>query len=113
MVNREQAMEIARIILQQMGGHLKAMVGASDILALNGEHYPTGGLQFTFKGNRKMNKCLIILDASDTYTVQFWNCRFNKRTFDATMDKVAEFGGVYNDMLIGLFEETTGLYLTL
>lgn len=103
---RQVAMEIAR----QMGGQgrLKAMVNARDWLILE-----DGGLQFTFSGKRGMNKCLVHYNADDTYTMEFWYCKLNKRTYDYTMDLKKSFEHIYFDMLIPLFEETTGLYLSL
>ena len=99
--------EIAATIVEQLGGmgRLSAMVNARDWVALD------KGLQFTFAGKRGMNKCLVHLNADDTYTLELWNCRIRKGEFINEMKYQAE--GVYFDMLVDLFERHTGLYLSL
>ena len=96
--------EIANIILEQMGGghKLNVMVGAQNFVATN------KGLQFNFKGCRRTNKITISLDPSDTYTVQFW--RITNRP---VLHLVETYTDIYADNLIPLFEKFTGLYLTL
>jgi len=97
--------QIAKTIIAQMGGtgKLSAMVNGRQYLILE------AGVQFTFSGKRGMNKCVVKLTPADTYDMEFWY--INART--AKCVKKAEFKGVYNDMLIDLFETTTGLYLSL
>jgi hypothetical protein len=99
--------QVAMTIIRQMGGmsKLRAMVRAKDFVALE------SGVQFGFKGNRKMNKCVIKLNGMDLYDVEFWNIRITSKTFKT--DMVAEFNDCFNDMLINIFESTTGLYLSL
>lgn len=105
----EEKMEIANTIIRQMGGgRLRAMVGACDILALD------AGVQFRFKGSKKANKVTIELTLMDTYNVTFYKIgRLNKKTFDMPIEVVNKTEGAYEDMLIPLFEKTTGLYLSL
>lgn len=95
----------AETIIKQMGGTriLSAMIGARNFAG------DETSIQFSFKGSRKVNKCRIILDASDTYTLELW--KINKRTFEMT--KVYELDGLYHDMLTPVFEQETGLYLSL
>lgn len=97
-------MEIANTILQQMGGanRIAAMTGAQ-FLALD------NGVQFRFKGSRIANSCRVILDPSDTYTVEFH--KITKRGLNCKV--VKSLSGVYCDMLTEIFESTTGLYLSL
>jgi hypothetical protein len=109
---KSEALAIANTILDQMGGlnRLRAMVGADQALAIE------SGVQFAFKGCRKANKCVVRLDPSDTYTVEFWACRpvrFNARTGAMTGGavKVSESSDVYADSLVQVFEGATGLYL--
>ena len=118
---RDEQIEIANTILQQMGGHgrLKAMVGINKHCALN------AGLQFSFKGSRKMNKVSIELNSMDRYDVKFYkiptlrsDCSPNAldryfENIEKCKTPVAEFGGLYSDMLINTFEDTTGLRLSL
>ena len=96
---------VANTILKQMGGagKLSAMVSAHDFVG------DKDSLQFGFKGSRKANKCRVILDPTDTYTLEFW--KYNKRTFD--IQQVGSFEGLYADMLKPVFESETGLYLSL
>jgi len=102
-VTRNQ--EIAAIIIEQLGGigKLSAMVGANGFLAID------NGLQFTFKGWRKANKCIITLDGSDLYTMTMG--RLNKKTYD--FKEAYNQEGLYWSMLKPEFERTTGLYLSL
>jgi len=80
------------------------MVGASNFVG--SEEW----VQFSFKGTRKANKCRVVYDyGQDLYTFELW--KYNRRTMEMT--PIFELEGVYADMLIKLFEEETGLYLTL
>ena len=102
----DRDLTVAKIIIQQMGGfgRLKAMVGAHDFVG------DENSVQFGFKGCRKANKCRVILDyGSDTYNFELWH--LNKRTWD--FSKVYEIEGIYFDMLKPIFEDETGLYLSL
>ena len=94
--------EIATTILMQLGGGKAiAMAGITNSLAID------NGLQFSFKGSRKVNKCVVKLDAMDTYTFELW------KITKTVVKKVYSLDGVYEDMLIELFESETGLYLSL
>ena len=116
---RDEKIEIANTIIDQMGGYrrLSAMVGIKDHCALD------AGLQFGFKGSRKINKVSIELNAMDTYNVKFFkiptlrsNC--GPKALDKYFEKieicktpVAEFDNLYCDQLVDTFEQTTGLDL--
>lgn len=97
--------EIANVILSQMGGagRVRAMTGAKHFIAIE------DGVQFDFPNRcRSRGNCVrIVLDASDTYTVSF----YNKSRKGA--DKVREVCGVYCDGLKSLFENQTGLRLSI
>ena len=105
--------EIAQTIIQQMGGfgRLQAMVGAKDFVALTPSeseaHGP--GILFNFKGSRKANKCRVTLSWNDTYRFELY--KYNRRTLKCP--KVFEIDDIYCDMIIQIFEEETGLYLSL
>ena len=101
----DERKQIAATIIMQLGGlgKLRAMIGATDFIALE------NGLQFSFKGNRKINKCVIMLDPMDTYTFQLWYIFVRNGNFHL----VYELENVYNDMLISLFQDETGLDLSL
>jgi hypothetical protein len=98
------ATRIADTILAQLGGMgvLSMMLGAKQFVALE------SGVQFRFaaKGLRGINTCVVKLDPSDTYTVEFWSVR------GAKSRKVGESSDVYADSLRDVFEHATGLYLT-
>lgn len=97
--------QIANTILQQMGGagRIMAMTGARQFLT------SANSVQFKFKGSRKANCVRVTLDPTDTYTVEFH--KVTKRGLE--VKEVKALSGVYCDMLIELFESTTGLYLTM
>lgn len=100
---REEKMEVAQTILNQLGGHkFVVMTGAKNIYALD------SGLQFGLPGGRGftkhgINKVQVILDPSDTYTVKFIKIRKMEKTYEM------EYSNVYNDMLQSVFREATGL----
>jgi hypothetical protein len=97
--------QLAQTIINQMGGtgRLSAMIGANNFVTTE------NGVQFSFKGSRKANRCTVTLDASDTYTMKLY--KVNARTFDFSM--TAEHEDLYWDMLKPVFERETGLYLSL
>ena len=90
--------QIAKTIMQQMGGRLKTMLGAKNIRAL------PSGLAFSWP-NRKRSKgnyIEIVLTGRDDYDMEFFNLsKHDKKS-------VKKFQGVYADQLISTFEEHTG-----
>lgn len=105
MYTKEDKLAIAQKIVKQLGGlgKIRAMVNGRDFLALD------AGVQFTFSGKRGMNKCVVKLNGMDTYDVEFWYVNARK----GTCVQKAEYNDVYADMLVDIFESTTGLYLLL
>jgi hypothetical protein len=97
--------QIAETIIQQMGGagRITAMVGAKDFM------YGEGYVTFKFKGSRKMNVVKIQLNSMDLYDVTFM--KYSPKNLDCKT--VKEFEGIYCDQLKELFENQTGLYLSL
>ena len=97
------SMAIAETILRQMGGtgRLSVMVGAYQFVALE------DGVKFRFKGSKKANLVMVKLTARDTYDVEF----FKMAKFDYKQIAVVE--DVYADQLRRVFEQMTGLYLSL
>lgn len=95
--------EVGLTILDQLGGtdKLHAMVGTHCITLLD------NGVRFKFKGSRIANCCEIILNGLDLYDVTFYRIR------GTDCVTTSEEQDIYCDMLIDLFEENTGLYLTL
>lgn len=93
---------VAQEILKQLGGagRLKMFTGANQFVA-----YPSG-VSFRIK-NRSINYVKITLNAMDTYDVYF------AKVSGAKMINEKEFNNIYNDQLVSLFEENTGMYLSL
>lgn len=89
------------------GGKLRAMLGVKEFVSLAEKEGQLGGLRFRFKGSRKVNLIEAILAPDDTYTMQFY--KLGK--FECNL--VKEFSGFYCDGLISVFEDFTGLQLSL
>jgi len=110
MITTEEHKAIATEILRQLGGNkFKVMTGAYQPLAL--DNTPHGGLQIRFKGSRKANCLRVIVDAMDTYTVEFW--RLPRKIPKKQPKPVKVYEGVYNDMLQDIFKDVTGLETSL
>ncbi len=95
---------IAQAILTQLGGpsRLGIMIGAK-LFTDTGS-----GATFRFAGNPKVgNHVRIEVDATDTYHVTFHFIRGTN--FRVTR----EYTGIYADGLRAIFEQHTGLYLSL
>lgn len=97
----------AEIILSQLGGsgRLGIMIGATSFFSADEGRT----LQFSFKGCREANKVTITLNSLDTYDIKFYKFNARKPNFEP----VKTFDGIYTDMIMDVFEQFTGLYLTL
>lgn len=94
---------VGKTILDQMGGYgrLKMMIGLNQIINL-----PQGvGFKWPNKQISKGNYVEIILTPADLYNMTFYNVSMRGKR------KVKEYRGIYNDMLVDLFEKQTGWYL--
>lgn len=106
-MNTDTVPTVPEIILQQLSGgrsgRLVAMIGAHSFNA--------GDRTLTFKYKARArngsNCCRIRLDATDTYEVEFLSVRSGQ------VRPKSQHDGIYADMLTGLFERETGLYLRL
>ncbi|NJN07554.1 MAG: hypothetical protein HC815_06005 [Richelia sp. RM1_1_1] len=100
----EISKEIAEIILQQLGGKgkLVMMIGVWNIKVED------NSVSFRFKGSQVANYIKIILDASDTYNLEFMLINSAK----GICEEKEKYSMIYADMLISTFEEYTGLYLS-
>ena len=97
MTAAERNQEISATILSQLGRTFWHMVGGKSPVAID------SGVQFGFtKGNQGINKVVITLNGSDTYDLKFW--RIGK-----TIKEVVGVGDIYNDQLLDIFENITGL----
>lgn len=97
--------EIAHTILAQLGGRrFTSMTGAKDLLAIE------SGLQFKLPARFAkdgINCVRIVLDPSDTYTVEFG--KITRRQGLPHYAVLASYDETYCDQLEGLFEDVTGL----
>jgi len=95
-------MEIAKTILQQLGGQgrLIMFTGANNFVALK------NGVTFKIK-NRKVNFIKITLNSLDLYDVYFY------KLAAGNLKLISEHNDIYFDELIPLFEKQTGMYLSL
>jgi hypothetical protein len=103
----EMEMNVAKEILAQLGGNkFCAMTGAKQFVGTANElrfKLPGGG-GFATSG---INYVVVRLEASDTYTVEFYRVRAMKMTL------VSKHQDVYNDALQSVFTMATGLYTNL
>ena len=90
----------AHTLIQQFGGPgvLRSFVAAHSFVQSKEENW----LRFKFKGSRKVNCLKVTLNSLDLYKMEFYSPRGKL---------VKEVDGVYCDMLVDIFEKTTGLYL--
>ncbi len=98
-----QSLDVAKTILSQLGGagNLAMMCGCKDFAA------DVNSVQFKVGSNaKKVTACRVVLEPSDTYTVEFYAGRGLK------MRKTAEHSDVYADQLRKFFETETGMYLS-
>ena len=91
---------VAQTILDQLGGRrFLVMTGAKNLV------YSDNSLQMSLPRNKaKANKLIIKLNDLDLYDVEFGSIRGVNYTVKARTENV------YNDMLVSMFEGTTGLY---
>lgn len=99
-------MTVASVILNQLGGNrFRMMTGAFNLVSTD------NSLMLNFKGSRKANKMIVVLEDDDTYRVEF----FKMPSIHAMMngkepELVAKISGVYCDQLQPVFTSVTGLY---
>ena len=92
---------VAQTIADQIGRVAFVMMGAKNLLGSE-DH-----LQFQIRGSKKVNRIVVKLEPSDTYTVKFYTGSALK------IRQVAEVSDVYADSLRRVIESETGLYLSL
>ena len=96
----ERNLEIARTIINQMGGNrVKMFTGTKQFVAID------NGVQFRFPNRSGYNFVSITLTGSDLYNMRF--CKIRK--YDIAKEETIE--EMYFDQLIETFENKTGLYL--
>jgi len=100
---QQTELTVAQTILSQLGGAgtLAMMCGCKQFLG------DENSVQFKVGTNgKKVTVCRIVIDPSDTYTVEFYAGR------GINLRKVYECSDVYADMLREIFETQTGMYLS-
>jgi len=99
---KKEKLQIAKTILEQLGGHqFVVMTGAKNLTSLgNGLSFKLPGAGFTKNG---INYVKIILDPSDTYTVEFGRTRGTEYKIINTLNDI------YFDVLQEVFTRETGL----
>ncbi len=107
-MTREDKVHVAKVILSQLGGNkFIAMTGCKNLVALNTDDYPFGGLRLGLAKNKTAANILTItLNGMDTYDMTFTSVRLGKQL---SVKVVKELNGVYDDMLTDIFKEVTGL----
>lgn len=98
-------MQVAQTILEQIGGNrFRAMTGAKDFIGMS------NGLMFRLPQRmctNKANKVRITLEASDTYSVEFFSIR------GVNVKAISTHEMIYADMLAATIGRETGLALSL
>ena len=97
-------MRVAEEILRQLGGNrFRVMTGAKNFAGTD------NSLRMRIGRNKtNANYMEVTLNSLDLYDVTF-----AKVTKMGEMKSVREYNGVYNDMLVSLFESHTGMYTSL
>lgn len=118
-----EAKQVADTILAQLGGrHFTGMTGAKSLFYREGEGFGLGALTMNIGkaggfNNTGINHVVIILDASDTYTMQFYKVTKSSvrkgQFYEGTKTLLKEIKDVYCDQLQNLFEENTNLLTSL
>lgn len=102
-------------MVKQLGGFkkLRAMLGVEKIITNNDNL----SISFRFKGSRRYNYFHMALNGKDLYDLEFGQFKSkmvgNVRVKDMDMIVKDTFNDVYFHRIKKLFENTTGLYLSL
>jgi len=108
---KEEGNQIANIMLQQLGGRVRSMIGVKSMGATeNKDGNITLSVHFKAKGRNQGKACntfKISLNTSDLYDIEIGYIRGGKYTARENI------GGVYCDQLKSAVENSTGLYLSL
>jgi hypothetical protein len=99
---------VANTILEQLGG--RRFIAMTGSWSFTGD---TNSLSFRLGKNPKGHRfCKVVLDESDTYTVDFFNIDIRKPVGEM-ITKLSRVCGVYADGLRQTFEIQTGLLTSL
>ena len=103
MTNSEKNYQVAKTILNQLGGNkFMFMTGSKNPVSIE------NGLRIKLSKNKsKANFLYVRLNGLDTYDLEFISAR------GTSVKTKSEYSGIYNDQLIKVFEAETGLYTRL
>lgn len=101
--------DIIKIMIQQFcinTNRLIAMIGAKNLAYDN----KTNSFNFMFKMCKKSNMCKLSYNKGlDLYNMEF--LKYNNRTCE--VKEIKKYNGLYSDQLKSIFEDFTGLYISL
>ena len=104
-----KARQIAQTIAEQIGGGKFRMMTGAEFYIYNEPEINEYGLSVHFKGSRKFNRLLIVLDeVKDLYKMVF-----SHQSPKRGLKNVHFIVDVYCDQLREIFESETGLYTSL
>ncbi len=105
----EEAAQVAKTILEQLGGRkFLMMTGAKHLMS-----HPDGALSFKLPIG-KYNHCKIVLTEMDEYDVHFQKLTRQRRApFALNCSREERHEGIYCDQLAQIFEKATGLRTSL
>jgi hypothetical protein len=114
MKSQDEQKQIAGEILRQLGGNkFIAMTGAKNLVYSENEK---GNTILTFKigqNSKRINYIRIeYVGGIDLYNIEFINYRMGKN-YDVNLKQIAHHEQIYNDMLVPIFEQETGMYTKL
>lgn len=107
--------ETIKIMLMQLGGSgkLKAMLGVKKFIYDNSKN----SLTFEFKGFRKANLFTVSYDSGkDLYVMKFEKIKYNNDLgfkYIDTIKEIKTFIDIFTEDMKPIFEDFTGLYLSL
>jgi hypothetical protein len=114
MNTQNEIREIAREIMRQLGSNkFVSMTGAKGFTFHENEK---GNIVLAFKiGRNSKNINFIRIEyvcGLDLYNMEFINFR-NSKSYDCSIKQIAIHEHIYNDMLVPIFEQETGMHTKL
>ncbi len=112
----EHAKQVSSTILQQLGGNKFLVMTGAKNLAFDKISKTNKNVSLQMKlprNNSGANTLKISLMGDDTYTMEFYNGRLCRKTFDFKKSKQQTFERIYNDQLQEIFTQVTGFYTSL
>ncbi|MFK4131935.1 hypothetical protein ACI2KR_06525 [Pseudomonas luteola] len=98
--------QVAKTIFAQLGGGQFRLLTGSKCMA-DGDNTLIVSLPYDTSAKDNIRKILITLNSRDLYDMKFMTGLVNQ----SEPSIVAQYSDVYADMLVELFEKTTGLFV--